>query len=272
MSSTSVNAPDTSTTTNVKPTVVSTDKSTDKEEHPIINQHHEEPATQQKKRKLIRTSRETDPLKFKIWLGGHIATIVFGSISLLFQLLWIPNKYYINSISYRLTFVGAIVALTATFSHKFGLSYLPKPATLLSQQNFQYIVLALVWVFTFKSTFKILPYYFLAILHIGNIKNISAITNESEFLASLIAYDELLLIGYLFLRTIFFRNGAGYQLLLFLVFYWVRVLYNKETRNLFAAIIQRLDYEMVKVQNEKVKHYWGKTKEFIEVKQSEADL
>ena len=220
-----------------------------------------------KKRKLVRRPAKANPLKYKVWLIGHISALIFGSISFIFQIFWLPNYYYINSISYRLSLIGSIAALTATFSHKFGLHNLPNIGTLLSHQNFQYLVLASIWIFTFKSVFKILPYFILALLHIGTTKNIGFITKEADFLASVIAYDELLLIAYLLVRTLFFRNASGYQLTVFLIFYWLRILYNKETTNLFNSIIDRLDGKMSSIKNPKVEHYWYKTKTFIKEKQ-----
>ncbi|RLV91029.1 putative membrane protein [Spathaspora sp. JA1] len=234
-----------------------------------VQANDEEDLQMMKTRKLVRSNKTTNPLKFKVWQAGHFLTLGFGSIALLFQFFWLPNKYYINSICYRLTFIGGILAMLATFSKKFGLRYLPAPAAMLSQQNFQYLLLAAVWIVSFKSIFKIIPYYLLAILHVGNWKEISVIQENSEFISSLIAYDELLLIVYLFLRTILFRGGSGFQLVLFCIFYWLRILYNKETRRLFGAIVERLDFEMTKVKNEKVSHYWRKVKLNIQDKQEQ---
>ncbi|KAI5954454.1 hypothetical protein KGF54_002229 [Candida jiufengensis] len=219
------------------------------------------------KKKLVRKAPDSSALKYKLWLTGHLMALGFGSISFLFQILWLPNIWYINSISYRLSLIGSMLAFTATFSHKFGLHFLPPIASLLSHQNFQYLILAFVWCFTFKSIFKIIPLWLISLLHMGKLKNISFILKESSFLASFIAYDELVLIVYLLLRTLFFRNASGYQLSLFLVFYWLRILYNKETGNLFGAIVERLDGRMTELKNPKVKHYWYKIKEFIKEKQ-----
>jgi len=222
--------------------------------------------TKVKKRKLVKKTQQSSKLKFQIWLGGHLATLAFGSISFIFQIFWLPNWYYINSISYRLSLLGAIAALTATFSHKFGLHFLPSASTLVSHQNFQYLILAVVWLFTFKSIFKIIPFFLIAVLHIAKHQKVEIVLKESEFFASIIAYDELVLIVYLLLRTLFFRGSSGYQLTAFLTFYWVRILYNKETQTLFVAIVERLDGKISKVENPKVKHYWEKTKLFVEAK------
>ncbi|ABN67884.1 predicted protein [Scheffersomyces stipitis CBS 6054] len=221
-----------------------------------------------KRKKLVKKVAQPNKLKFLIWQAGHASTLVFGTISLLFQVLWLPNKYYINSISYRLALAGSIAALTATFSHKFGLHYLPSTSTLISYQNFQYLILAVVWLFTFKSIFKIIPFFLISLLHLAKQKNIEPVLKESGLLASIIAYDELVLIVYLLLRTLLFRRSAGFQLTLFLLFYWLRILYNKETQNLFSAVIERLDGKLSQVKNPKVQHYWQKTKAFLEQKRA----
>lgn len=241
-----------------------TEESKNQEAVPITNATV---APEDKKKKLVRKQLGPNPIKYKLWLAGHITTIVFGTVSLVFQLFWLRNRYYINSISYRLAFVGAVTALTATLSHKFSLRYLPPGPTLIAQQNFQYLTLAFIWIFTFKSVFKIIPYFLISILQLGAHKKIAAITNQGPFLASIIAFDELFLIFYLLLRTILFRSTSGYQLSVFLLFYWLRILFDKETGNLFRVIVQRLDGKILGVKNPKVQHIWTRVKEFLDSKQ-----
>ncbi|KAK6201486.1 uncharacterized protein RJT21DRAFT_120546 [Scheffersomyces amazonensis] len=221
----------------------------------------------EKKKRLVRKTNSTNPIKLKIWLAGHAVTVGFGVISLLFQILFLPNFYYINTISYRLSLLGAVAALTATFSHVFGLEYLPAFSTLVSHQNFQYLILASVWIFTFKSIFKIIPYVLISLLQISKHLNIEPVLKEKALLATVIAYDELVLIAYLLLRTLFFRGSSGYQLTIFLVFYWLRILYNKETRVLFETIVERLDGKVSKIENPKVQHVWTRTKQFLDAKE-----
>ncbi|CUM65381.1 uncharacterized protein PRCAT00003017001 [Priceomyces carsonii] len=231
-----------------------------------------EAVKEHKRKKLVRKTNDSSAIKLKIWLAGHCITIVFGLISFTFQIFWLPNKFYINSISYRLALVGAIMALTATISHKFGFSFLPPASTLVAQQNFQYLCLAVAWIFTFKSIFKILPYFIISLLQLGSHKHISFVEKESGFLASVIAYNELLLIIYLFLRTLVFRNTSGFQLVLFLVFYWLRILYNKETKTLFMTLVQRLDGRVSSIKNDNVQRVWTRVKQFLKYKQDDPNL
>ncbi|CUM45221.1 uncharacterized protein AC631_05154 [Debaryomyces fabryi] len=225
-------------------------------------------APEHKKKKLVRKQAGSNQLKYKAWQFGHIFTIVFGVITFTFQIFLLPNKWYINSICYRLSLLGSMVALTATFSHKFGIKFLPPFPTLIAQQNFQYLILAIIWCFTFKSIFKIIPYFLISTLQLSAHKNIEAVTKHLAQLASFIAYDELFLIVYLLLRTLLFRNTSGYQLTAFLFFYWLRILYNKETGNLFRSVVTRLDGKVTtSTKNEKVLHYWSKIKKFLDAKQ-----
>lgn len=225
-----------------------------------------------KKKALRRKQTGPNPLKYQAWIVGHLTCLVFGSISFLFQILWLPNVYYINSICYRLSFIGAIMAMMATFSHRFGLHHLPDAPTLIAQQNFQYLVLAFVWIFTFKSIFKIIPYFLISLLQVSKHKEISAILKKSDDLAFVIAYDELVLILYLFVRTLAFRNTSGYQMVIFLFFYWLRILYNPETGDMFKAIVGRLDGKMSTVKNEKVQKAWGKVKDILDTKVHDSGL
>lgn len=220
-------------------------------------------------KKLHKKDQGPNPLKFKVWLGGHAATIVFGTISLAFQLLRLPNKWYINSICYRLALLGAIASLAMTTSRRFGLKFLPPMGALLAYQNFQYVILAVVWFFTFKSTFKLLPYYILAILHLANHQNLLVVTKHSKALAGVIAYDELFLIFYLLLRTFCFRNASGFQLLAFFVFYWLRILFNKETTTLFSTLVDKIDFLVKDVENPKFKKVWTRSKMMIKERQQE---
>lgn len=222
-----------------------------------------------RKQRLVRKQSGPNPIKYKLWLVGHLSTLVFGSISFVFQILWLPNYYYINSIAYRFALFGAITALTATLSHKFGLKFLPPFSALIAQQNIQYLILAQIYIFTFKSVFKIIPYYLIALLQISAHKKINVVLKQSSLLASIIAYDELFLILYLALRTICFRNTSGYQFAAFAIFYWLRILYNKETGNLFKAIVERLDGKVSGIKNEKVTHVWDKFKNHLNQKQNE---
>ncbi|ODV81266.1 uncharacterized protein CANTADRAFT_89144 [Suhomyces tanzawaensis NRRL Y-17324] len=224
---------------------------------------------EQRKKRLIKANPGTNPLKFKAWISGHIITLVFGTLFIALKLARY-NRYYVGLISYRLSLLGSMVALTATFSHKFGLRFLPPSTTLIAQQNFQYLVLATMWLLTFRSITKFLPFYLISLLQLATYKEIKPVLSQADFLASFIAYNELFLIVYLAVRTLLFRNTSGYQLSLFLIFYWLRILYNKETGNLFRAIVARLDGKVEGVKNPKVKKAWSKAKEFLDHKQNDS--
>lgn len=219
-----------------------------------------------RKKKLVKKQGDPSKLKYYLWLGGHVFSIVFGIVTFVWQTLWLKNVYYINSIAYRLALIGASAALLATMSHKFGLKYLPHFPSLLAQLNFQYLVLAVIWCFTFKSIFKIIPLFLISVLQLAEHKKIGAIQKQADFLASIIGFSELFLVVYLLLRTIFFRQTSGYQLAVVLIFLWLRILFDDETANMFAYLVEKLDGKVSTVKNEKVLKIWSKVKAFLDEK------
>lgn len=219
-----------------------------------------------RKRKLVRKQNKPPKVKYYLWLGGHLLSIVFGIVTFVWQTLWLKNVYYINSISYRLALLGASMALVATMSHKFGLRFLPHFPSLLAQLNFQYLVLAVIWCFTFKSIFKILPLFLISVLQLAEHKKIAVVQKQSDFLASIIGFSELFLVVYLLLRTIFFRQTSGFQLAVVLIFLWLRILFDDDTANMFAYLVEKLDGKVSTVKNEKVLKIWKKVKAFLEEK------
>ncbi|KAM9917842.1 hypothetical protein OXX59_009069 [Metschnikowia pulcherrima] len=220
-----------------------------------------------RKRRLVKKHAGPSNLKYTVWLTGHVLSVVFGLVTFTWQILWLKNVYYINSISYRLSLIGSVLALGSTMSKKYGLNYLPPFSTLLAQQNFQYLVLALIWCFTFKSIFKVIPTFIISVLQLSLNKKIDVVLKQSEFLASIIAFDELFLILYLLLRTLLFRYTSGYQLVIVSVFMWLRVLFDKDTANLIGYVVEKADGRMSGVKNEKVQKAWRKVKHFLSEKQ-----
>lgn len=221
------------------------------------------------KRKLVRKQLLLSRLNYTMWLAGHSVSVVFGVITLVWQTLWLKNVYYINSISYRLALLGASVAFLATMSHKFGLRYLPQFPTLLTQLNFQFLVLSIIWCFTFKSIFKIIPLFLISVLQLSEHKKIAVVQKQGDFLATIIAFNELFFVLYLVLRTIFFRLTSGFQLAVVFVFLALRILFDEDTANMFAYVMEKLDLKVKMVKNKKVLKAWEKTKLFLEEKRKE---
>lgn len=221
-----------------------------------------------RKRKLVRKNKDYSALKYNVWLAGHATCLVFGTVTFIWQTLWLKNVYYINSISYRLALLGSCLALGSTTAHKYGLLYLPPLTTFLSQQNFQYLVLGLVWCFTFKSVFKIIPYFLISLLQLAENKKIAVVQKQADFLSQIIAFDDLLLIVYLALRTIFFRNTSGFQLVLKLMFLWLSIMFDPSTAEMFSYVVNKLDGKVSTIKNEKVQKMWTKTKNLLDEKRS----
>lgn len=203
-----------------------------------------------RRKRLIPKSKVTNPLKYKSWVIGHSLCIGFGIISLTYQLLRLPNKWWIGSIVYRLSLLGAVIALTATFSHKFGLHFLPPLSLLLSQQNFQFLVLGIIWMCTFQSVFKLSPFVAISCLQLADKYDVKVINDASPFIAAGILGSEVCLTVSLLLRTLYLNGTSGYQLLIYFFFYWLRVLFDPATRTHVKSQVDSLG-KFVKGKNEK---------------------
>lgn len=233
------------------------------EKQPVTNETVE---PKLRKRKLVPKQANATALKYNLWLAGHVSCVVFGLLTCVWQAFWLKDIYYINSISYRLTLIGSVIALVSTVSHKFGLRNLPHFPMLVAQLNFQFLVLAIIWIFTFKSIFKIIPYLLVSVLQLTAHKKIGAVQKQAEFLASVIAFDELILAVYLILRTLLFKQTAGYQLAVVLIFFWLRVLFDDDTANMFAFVVNKLDGRVQTIKNKQALNVWDHIKDFLEEK------
>lgn len=238
----------------------------EKQQQSYNNTTNRKTESKYRKRKLVLKHSTASALKYNVWLGGHICCVVFGVISYIYGILWLPNKWYLGSIVYRLSLYGGLAALVATLSHKFGLHYLPPFTTLLAQNNFQYLVLNSIWSVTFRSVFKQTPLFLISALQLSDHFKINAVMNHSDTLGNVIAGSELILVVYLLLRTLFFRGTAGYQLTVMLTFMWLRILFDKPTAQMFSYLVQKADTKMSQIQNPKVQKFWPKVKGFIEEK------
>lgn len=221
-----------------------------------------------RKKRLVRKSVRASKAKYYAWLGGHASCVLFGTITLIFQAFWLPNVYYVNSVCYRLCLLGASVALLATLSHKFSLHYLPPFTTLLAQHNFQYLVLAVIWCFTFRSFFKIMPLYLISILQLSELHKFKFVQKHADTIASFIGFDEIFLILYLLVRTVAFRSTSGYQMSVLVIFVWLRILFDPDTAKMFMYVVDKADFRVSQIKNEKVSKVWTKFKRFLDDKLS----
>lgn len=219
-----------------------------------------------RKKKLVRKNQGPSKIKYTIWLSGHIASIVFGVLSIVWQVLLLNNYYYINSILYRLSIVGAIVALVTTMTRRFGISHAPRFSMLLAQKNFQYFLLSFVWLFTFRSIFKILPTILISILQLAENKKIPVILKAGSSIGTVIAFNEIFLVLYLLVRTVFMLKTAGFQFLLMMMLLWLRVLFDVQTARIFAYVVDMLDGKVSTVKNKKLRKAWNKLRAFIKEK------
>ncbi|CAN3500095.1 hypothetical protein DICA1_B12398 [Diutina catenulata] len=243
-----------------------TEKDVPKVEHPLASWSNDTVPPPDRSVKLVRKNSQAEALAYKLWLGGWVSCIVFGTLSILMIILRY-NRWYIGSIVYRIALLGAVVSTSLTTWRRFG-SNLPPMGLLLASENFQFVINAFMWFFTFRSMFKVLPYILLGVLHIANQFNIKPILAQRAILSSLIAYDELVLMGYLLLRTLLFQHTSGYQLTVYFAFYWLRILFNNQTKAVFATLVKKVDWRVKDIKNPQFQKVWKKFKIYVSSKEA----
>ncbi|ODV59383.1 uncharacterized protein ASCRUDRAFT_19445, partial [Ascoidea rubescens DSM 1968] len=201
-----------------------------------------------------------------IWLTGHCLSLSFGLIYFLSRLSNIILRtkfYYLVRFSYRLSIFGSLLALSLTVSRKFGRK-LPTNFALLSTENFQYLLLALIWFLSRSSIFKIFPYLIISFLQLTREFNYLEKIPQNYLLnlTLAISYNELLLIFVLFIDTLLMRGVSGFAFVAFITFYWLRILFSNETKSFVLNFFQVVEKNVVV---KLPKQYQGYFYEFLEL-------
>lgn len=221
------------------------------------------------KRQVLRKKRRTHAWLEQVWAGAQLATVVFGAVYMAYYLT-LRKQRLIPRILYRLVFVGVLTAYGTSLYHAFGTN-VPSGYALLAQELFQYLLWAGVCLITNNSLFKVLPFIIISVLQIGSHFHIAPVELASPQLARVVAYNELVVLGYLLLRTLCFRLTSGFQFVLYVSFYWLRVLYSPPTHALFQYLVLKADAHVAGVKNDKVQKYWGKFKVFLDAKKEQLE-
>ncbi|CCH62065.1 hypothetical protein TBLA_0G01170 [Henningerozyma blattae CBS 6284] len=179
-------------------------------------------------------------------------------------LKWAPQ------ILYRLALVGGVLAYSTTMKQNCK-GWSPTWYDLLSSENFQTLMIVLLWLFTFgKSFYRILPLMANSLIHLMNKKyemtnevddklNSDVARKHSKIL-KLIAYSEVFLMITLFLDTFLMKYGtAGVSLILYLGIFWLRLIYSPYLQFTVLSILIKMD----KVVPKSKKKQWEKLKTFL---------
>lgn len=219
------------------------------------------------KRILRKIQKEPLPLKRYIWLGGHAFTLFFGGLFLIFYVLqflrFFKNWYWIPEILYSLALIGVISSYTVTTLTTFG-NVIPGYHTLLATLNFQNLILACVWLITRRSGFKLLPYYLVAVLQMADHFKVDAVMKFDETISEIIAFSETFIFVTLTFDTLLFRGTSGYALVIYCVFYWIRLNFSPYTQVYILRLTHLVDEKIMKNQKPEIQAKWNNVKSFLE--------
>lgn len=219
--------------------------------------------SQYRMRKLVRKHGGPAKSKYVLWFASHCIAVVSGLLYLVFVFILMSNRYYLQTLFYKLTIVGAILACMCTTSRRFGFALLPRFSMLAAQMNFQLVIFMSMWLVTFQSVFKIVPIILISMLQVAAEKKVSFVLKLQNVFSTVIAFNEFFLLVYLLFRAVFMMRTAGYQLVILISLIRLRILFDIQTAEFFAYFIDILDSKVAFLPNDKVRKSWNKLRKFI---------
>lgn len=229
------------------------------------------------------------------WTAGHYATLGLGAIYGVFYLFQCLTFYRYRSwktlfliarpplnkpktwlgwlwrlfpqLAYRLSLVGVLTSYGISGYQNWA-SANPSWYDLLSQENFQSILIAILWLFSRASLFKLVPFMLTSYLHLTvKDQDNKEFVKKNGQLLHIIAYSELVVAGALFFDTLTFRDGvSGFVLVLYLSLYWLRLNFSPYAQVTLLRLILKLDKKVPA----KYQPQWKEVKTFLYVRMSES--
>ncbi|KAH3663372.1 hypothetical protein OGAPHI_005362 [Ogataea philodendri] len=228
----------------------------------------EMPVSDKKNRKLRKKASRPQPVLKFAWIGGHVATIIFSLVYLAYYVTRKSHKLLIPRICYRLSFTGVWISYSVAIASQFNRKSLPSYFTLMATENFQYLVLSVAWFFGRSSFFKLAPYILISTLQLASHFHIKPILKADSLFEKAILYDQIFVFAVLVVDTLLMRGNSGFGLVIYAMFFWLRLLYSEDTRFFLYSVINKLDSVMSKQKNPKVVETWSEVKKFLSIRQS----
>lgn len=247
------------------------------------------------------------------WFVGHLTLIL---CTLRYSLSWVRFNYYSFAArsSYRLAFVAAAatygIVVYKTFKAQAKAGRTPKGAAgalaLLTDENVQYLLMALVWLYSRQFIFAMLPYTIYSVFHVATYTRTNLIPTIAPVAApaadasgsaarppahpiaeaigkfvkqyydssmSVVALLEIVLWFRLFLSAITFSKGSWILIAVYSSFLRARFAQSTHVQNGFAQIEARIDnLTGAQGMNPTVRNVWEQTKAVVRQGYSATDV
>lgn len=157
-----------------------------------------------------------------IWLFGHYSMFLFGMCSIVINIFKLKLFYQLKDYFYRLLFIGISAVFFISLSNNSILTDNFSFFKLISDENFQFLIFSLLWLFSNINIIKLIPNILNSFLQLGYHFKIKKIIKLEFLLNKLFCYSEILLIISLLIDSLFINFAFCYQLILYLLFYNLR--------------------------------------------------
>lgn len=244
-----------------------------------------------------RPSKKDAEGKHKIlWIAGHWMTLTLGALYVVYALVhaftiprrrswktaFLTKKFEIQPVTwknstwrqylfswspevlYQGSLFGVLLSYSITEFQKWSTSK-PSFYDLISSENFQGILMALLWVISRRSSFKLLPFIIVSYLHISNknaanTENLNDISVKNAKLLHVMAYSEVITLVTLLVNTLIFKEPlAGYLLVSLVAIFWLRVNFSAYAQATVLKLVLKVDKKIPEGKRKK----WDELKSVI---------
>lgn len=172
-------------------------------------------------------------------------------------------------IIYRLSIIGTFLSCGVTSFQSWG-GLNPQWYEMMSTENFQYLLIAVLWFISGQSIYKICPFMILSYIHLTNyqmeFKGNGApdkIASKNAIFLRVLALSEIVIAVVLLLDSLLMKDGtAGITLVVYLAIYWLRINFSPYVQVAALKVLLRFDKNIPS----KYKDNWAIVKKFIYLK------
>ncbi|KAG5361090.1 hypothetical protein CJU90_2465 [Yarrowia sp. C11] len=212
-----------------------------------------------------------------LWFFSHQAIVGTGACYFALFFMGISNCKLARGL-YRLFFVACISAYYTSIYRKYG-GQRPSRWVLLQTDTFQYLLMAVLFLISRRSIFKLFPFFMYSVMHVAETLRRRVLKRDSPLahqlnenilkfeapIQRIVADSEILILLKILLNTIMFRQGAAICLLLYVVIFRLRVSYSPPIQESLKRQEERID-DVVSQSwvPAAVKQHWGRFRDLVD--------
>ncbi|QNP97562.1 YALIA101S07e06260g1_1 [Yarrowia lipolytica] len=212
-----------------------------------------------------------------LWFFSHQAIVGTGACYFALFFMGLCNCKLARGL-YRIFFLACISAYYTSIYRKYG-GQRPSRYVLLQTDTFHYLLMALLFLISRRSIFKLFPFFMYSVMHVAETLRRRVLKRDSPLahqlndnilkfeapIQRIVADSEILILLRILLNAILFRQGAAVCLLIYVVIFRLRVAYSPPIQESLKRQEERIDDVVAQSWvPEPVKKHWGRFRDLVD--------